>query len=216
MAGRGRGRGKPIIPLAGDQMGFGKIENAPPILQPPPSYPPLEYKAVPTNITQEMRYLLQLKKNFADYFHESFYNVQPIVVKKDIERYSDRLQDMLTAQPSYETRYNWTRMPEELKPKTIKRKKTNLKISVNKKIKDIDVSSKLQELEQKETTQHSDNEDEEKEDENGNDDVEDKVDDEEENVDEEMDEGTDYVNSYFDNGEMYEDDDENLSDGGTF
>lgn len=31
--------------------------------------------------------------------------------------------------------------------------------------------------------------------------------------DEEMDDGTDYANNYFDNGEGYEDDDDNLEDG---
>lgn len=31
--------------------------------------------------------------------------------------------------------------------------------------------------------------------------------------DEEMDDGTDYANNYFDNGEAYEDEDDNLEDG---
>lgn len=31
--------------------------------------------------------------------------------------------------------------------------------------------------------------------------------------DEEMDDGTDYANNYFDNGEGYEDEDDNLEDG---
>ena len=35
---------------------------------------------------------------------------------------------------------------------------------------------------------------------------------EEEEIDEELDEGTDYANQYFDNGESYLDEDDNLED----
>lgn len=35
----------------------------------------------------------------------------------------------------------------------------------------------------------------------------------EEDEDEEMDDGTDYANNYFDNGEAYEEEDDNLDDG---
>jgi DNA-directed RNA polymerase III subunit RPC7 len=217
MAGRGRGRGKPLISLGGDQLNFGKTEVVPPILHPPPSYLPLEYKPLPTTISNELRYLLQLKKDFAEYMHESPNNVIPITVKKDIERYSDCYQDLLSSKEQYESRYNWIRMPTELKRKTKKRKGSKQKEPLKKKVKEIDIESKLQELEKKEITHHSDAEEDEKdEDELEEKDVEDKIDNEEEEVDEEMDEGTDYVNNYFDNGENYEDDEENLDDGAIF
>ncbi|XP_011503182.1 PREDICTED: DNA-directed RNA polymerase III subunit RPC7-like [Ceratosolen solmsi marchali] len=217
MASRGRGKGKPLISLGGDQGNFGKTEVAPPILQPPPSYLPLEYKPLPTTISNELRYLLQLKKDFAEYMHESPNNVLPIVIKKDIERYSDRYQDLLSMKQQYESRYDWTRMPIELKRKPKKRKGFKQKELVKKKIRDIDIESKLQELEKKETIHHSDAEEDEKDDDELDEkDVEDKIDNEEEEVDEEMDEGTDYVNNYFDNGENYEDDEENLDDGAIF
>lgn len=214
MAGRGRGRGKPLLPLGGEQ---GKTEVLPPILQPPPSYPPLEYKPASTNISQELRYLLQLKKDFAEYMHESPNNVLPVVVKKDIERYSDRYQDLLSTKQRYETRYDWTRLPAELKPQATKRKGDKTKTTAKKKRKEVDVESKLKELEKKETNQQSDAEEEDKDEEETEEkDTEDKVEEEEEDVDEEMDEGTDYVNNYFDNGENYEDDEENLDDGAIF
>ncbi|XP_001607617.1 DNA-directed RNA polymerase III subunit RPC7-like [Nasonia vitripennis] len=216
MAARGRGRGKPSLALPGDP-GIGKGEVLPPILQPPPAYPPLDFKPLPTTITNELRYLQQRKKEFADFMHESFNNVLPIVVKKDIERYSDRYQD-LSSTVKYHERYDWSRMPAELKPQVKKRKGDKTQKNAKKKKKDIDIESKLQELEKKETTANqSDAEEGDKDDDESEDkDVEDKVELEEEEIDEEMDEGTDYVNNYFDNGENYEDDEENLDDGAIF
>lgn len=206
-----------MIALSGDQLGFGKAEVLPPILQPPPSYPQLDYKPLPTTITSELRYLQQLKKDFAEYMHESYNNVLPIVIKKDIDRYSDRYQD-LSSTKKYHERYDWSRMPAELKPQVKKRKGDKTQNSAKKKKKDVDVESKLQELEKKETTANqSDAEEEEKDDDESEEkDLEDKVEEEEEEIDEEMDEGTDYVNNYFDNGENYEDDEENLDDGAIF
>ncbi|KAJ8664302.1 hypothetical protein QAD02_005964 [Eretmocerus hayati] len=156
MAGRGRGRGKPMVALSGDQLGVGKAEILPPILQPPPSYPPLEFKPYPTNVTNELRYLLQLKREYAEFMHESPNNVLSVVVKKDIERYSDRYQDLLSVKQRYDTRYDWTVMPAELKPSVQKRKGDKTKQNAKKKLKEVDIESKLQELEKKEVTQQND------------------------------------------------------------
>ena len=215
MGGRGRGRGKPLVALGGD-IGLGKTEILPPILQPPPSYPPLDYKPLPTTITHELRYFVQLKKDFTEFMHESPNNVLPIVIKKDIDRYSDRYQDSPTKE-RYETRYDWTRLPAELKRQERKRKGDKTKgPKSKKKAKEVDVDAKLSELENKETNQQSDTEEEDKNDEDTEEKDVENIEDQEEEADEEMDEGTDYVNSYFDNGEDYEDNDENLDDGPIF
>ncbi|XP_076751448.1 RNA polymerase III subunit G [Xylocopa sonorina] len=213
MAGRGRGRGKPSMSISTEQLGFAKGEALPPpVLQPPPKYPPLEYKPLPLNITTEMCYLLELKREYAEYMRESPNNVLPVVIKKDIDRYSDRYQDMITDKSSYDTRYDWSRMPAELKPQPRKRKGPKIE-KVEKKQKNVDVETKLQELEKKESSQQSDVEEEEKEEEETEEKDDEHAEEEEEEVDEEMDEGTDYVNNYFDNGEGYEDEDDNLDDG---
>ncbi|XP_023290459.1 DNA-directed RNA polymerase III subunit RPC7-like [Orussus abietinus] len=214
MAGRGRGRGKPSMSISTEQLGFGKGEALPPpVLQPPPKYPPLDYKPVPFSFTNEMNYLLELKRDFAEFMRESSNNVLPIVLKKDIERYSDRYQDMITDKTGYEARYDWSRMPSELKPTSRKRKNQDVTDTVATK-KEVDVETKLQELEKKENMQPGDaDEDAKVEGENEDKDVDENVEDEEEDADEEMDDGTDYVNNYFDNGEGYEDDDDNLDDG---
>lgn len=210
MAGRGRGRGKPSMSINVEQLGFNKGDALPPpVLQPPPKYPPLEYKPLPLNITTSMNYLLELKRGYTEFLRESPNNVLPIVIKKDIERYSDRYQDLITDKSSYETRYDWSRMPVELKPQSRKRKGPKPEGS-RKKEKNIDPEKKLQELEKKESSQQSDVEEEEEE---GEEKGEEQPEVEEEEMDEEMDEGTDYVNNYFDNGEGYDDEDDNLDDG---
>nr|XP_033341249.1 DNA-directed RNA polymerase III subunit RPC7-like isoform X2 [Megalopta genalis] len=191
MANRGRGRGKPTMSISADQLGFSKGEALPPpVLQPPPKYPTLEHKAWPPTINKEMSYLLELKREFAEYMRESQNNVVPLVVKKDIER-----------------------TPMELKPQPKKRKGQSGSSKPEKKQKSVDIETKLQELEKKETSQPSDAEEEEKEDEDAEDKDDEHAEDEEEEQDEEMDEGTDYVNNYFDNGEGYDDEDDNLDDG---
>lgn len=213
MAGRGRGRGKPSMSISTEQLGFAKGEALPPpVLQPPLKYPLLEYKPLPLNITKEMSYLLELKKGYAEYMRESPNNVLPLVIKKDIERYSDRYQDLITDKSSYESRYDWSRMPVELKPQLRKRKGQKCENPQTKR-KNVDIESKLQELEKKESLQQSDAEEEEKEEEEAEGKDDEQAEDEEEELDEEMDEGTDYVNNYFDNGEGYDDEDDNLDDG---
>lgn len=213
MTGRGRGRGKPSMSISTEQLGFAKGEALPPpVLQPPLKYPLLEYKPLPLNITKEMSYLLELKKGYAEYMRESPNNVLPLVIKKDIERYSDRYQDLITDKSSYESRYDWSRMPVELKPQLRKRKGQKCENPQIKR-KNVDIESKLQELEKKESLQQSDAEEEEKEEEEAEGKDDEQAEDEEEELDEEMDEGTDYVNNYFDNGEGYDDEDDNLDDG---
>ena len=201
--------------VTAEQLGFNKGDALPPpVLQPPSKYPLLDYKPQSFTITDEVNYLLELKKDFAEFLRESPYNVHPIVTKKDIDRYSDRYQDMTTDKTSYDVRYDWSMIPGELKPASKKRKAQDSKNVVNKKKKDVDIELKLQELEKKETNQQSDVEESDKnEGESEEKDADEHVEDEEEVVDEEMDDGTDYVNNYFDNGEGYDDEDDNLDDG---
>ncbi|KAI4482621.1 hypothetical protein M0804_008474 [Polistes exclamans] len=212
MAGRGHGKGS--MSFTFEQLGLTKAEAMMhPVLEPPPKYPILKYKPLPFTITNEISYLIELKRDFSEYFKESPFNVQPIEVKKDVERYSDRFQDLMIDKSGYETKYDWSKIPAELKPSSIRRKKALATAVPNKKQKLVDVESKLQELEKKEINQQGEvvESEEEKIEEEEEEEKEMGVDEDE--VDEEMDEGTDYVNSYFDNGEGYDDEEDNIDDG---
>lgn len=110
--------------------------------------------------------------------------------------------DKLVAQlPSVKEKYDWRLFPAELRPKVLAKR---LK---SKSDKNVDVQQRLNQLEQMEENDEDkvvkDDEEEVKEDEEIV----------EEEQDEEMDDGTDYANNYFDNGEDYEDEDDNLDDG---
>ncbi|XP_026464211.1 DNA-directed RNA polymerase III subunit RPC7-like [Ctenocephalides felis] len=108
----------------------------------------------------------------------------------------------------------WKHLPLELKPGGIKNRQ-NIKLST-KKTKTIDINSRLSILEQNELQggkkRKLDDDDLEllnKED-NDVEDKEEELDDE--HPDEEMDTGTDYVCDYFDNGEAFDDEDDNLDE----
>lgn len=211
MAGRGRGRGKPTMSISNEQLGLSKEQQPPQVAQPPPNFPPLIYKPVTFNITDEFSYLFELKRDFAEFMKESAYNVEPVIIKKDIDRYSDHYLSKVT---SFESRYDWSRMPLELKPLTKKRKSVNSGVVIPNKRKEINIEEKLKELEKKEISHNSDVEEDTKEEEDKEEkDPDEIIEDEEEDIDEEMDDGTDYVNNYFDNGEGYDEEEDNIDDG---
>ncbi|CAB0041492.1 unnamed protein product [Trichogramma brassicae] len=225
MSGRGRGRGRGgraggiQLPTDG-----GKSEQPTQIFQPPPDFPQLESKPVPYEITRDMKYECQIRKEFVDYLVGSEYYVKLDVKNNDIERYCDRIQE---PEKKWESKVNWNWMPKylqddlklslkrhrvkELKVKkgvSLKRPATS-KSSTNKRAKnEVDINNKLAELEKQEETVKSDEED--KDEEEELEELEEQI------ADEEMDEGTDYMNSYFDNGENYEEEDDNLDDGAIF
>lgn len=209
--------------MALEQLGVQKGEVLPErVLGPPETYPPLEFR--PVQPAQEKNlaesYLLVVKKDFREHMQNSQYFIQPGVKKPDIERYSDRYQ-FLASHRGHLT-LNWSRFPKELHPSSVsalkkkrkllaKRREVNVKKA---RTKDLNVSETLEALEKKEQQGGEDNEE-------GEEGMEEKAEEEGleelEEVDEELDEGTDYVNSYFDNGESYiDDDDDALEEGGVF
>lgn len=209
----GRGRGKPTMSFATEQLGFSKGEVPAPVLQPPPSYPPLERKPLPIIESNEMNYLVELKRDFAEYMRESPNYIQPIAQKKDIERYSDRYQDAVADTSESKLNYDWSRLPAELKLSEKRKKTQGVKKQVKKR-KTVDVESKLAELEKKERMQQTGVE-EVREEEEDEDEKELKDDEEEEErIDGEMDDETDYTNIPIND----EDDDsgDDLDEGPTF
>lgn len=213
----GRGRGKPTMSFSMEQLGISKGEILPaPVLQPSPSYPQLDHKPLPIQLTTEMSYLVELKRDFTEYMRESPNNVQAAILNEDVERFCEDFEETIAEynKSKYEAYHDWNRMPTELKLSR-KRKSRQQNIGWIKKKKDMDIAKKLAELEKRENTQQPDAEEEDKEEEDEEENGEGKemgerVKDEEE-IDE-MDDGTDYANEYFENGDNYYSEDDNDDD----
>lgn len=212
----GRGKGKASMSFSMEQLGLSKgdmlsVHASASLLQPSPSYPMLDHKPLPIQMTTEISYLVELKRDFTEYMRESSNNVQAVILNEDIERYYEDYEAITGYNRSeYESKYDWSRMPMELK--SSKRKiQQSVKPNKNRKIMETsNIENKLMELEKEESTQRLNTEEEvedEEEDEDKNKEEE-HVKDEEE-IDEEMDHGTDYANDYFDTGENYYSEDDN-------
>ncbi|KAJ8971146.1 hypothetical protein NQ317_003436 [Molorchus minor] len=207
MAGRGRGgrggRGGITKSFNREQltaMGVGGAEILPgPVTQPPPLYPLLDRRPVPINPSLETDYLLILRQDFIDHMQLSgAYLKMPESKNKEPQQAIDKLMAQL---PSAKEKYDWSLFPSELRPKIVARRikrKPAKEVNVDERL---SVLEKQEEKTESETVVNPENVEGETE----------EVEVEEE--DEEMDDGTDYANNYFDNGEDYEDEDDNLEDG---
>ncbi|KAG8196837.1 hypothetical protein JTE90_027550 [Oedothorax gibbosus] len=194
MSGRGRGRGRGFPPK---KTGFGTEDVPPPLNQPPPIYPQLLFKPVPLVTGKKMMYTLTLKQEIRTSFRESGYFVQPVSVKKDIERYTDKYELVHAAD---QIAWDKALFPKELFAEPQKKKK---KVPATPK-KEIAIVQKLEVLEEKEKKEEGDVEPEEEEEEMV----------EEEDNEEELEDETDYASNYFDNGENYlDEDDDNDNEG---
>lgn len=223
MAGRGRGRGKSVS-FDVQALGFGRGEALPAaILQPPPLFPPQEFKPVPLAHSEDYDYMLALKQEFVATLHKSPYYLKLDDKRCDIERYSDKYQ--LTQQDSSDSlNPDWRRLPAELKAKERKvrkvKKVSTIKPNIvpRKKVKtevdEKEITKTLETLEKKEESGAdaeeggaekegaAEGEEEEEEKDEDAEDLEGLELDEED-----LEEETDYAFSYFDNGEGYGDDD---------
>jgi len=216
--GRGRGRGGAAVSFNIEQLGLTKGDEIPCHLKPPPLYPPLENKPIPLNDGIEDKYLLTVHKELNIRMKNSpFHLVTTKMVKKGIESFYDRKYNNLSHLDK-ELPVQWARMPTELQASKIASKKRRATTVFSRRTKqkmDVDLNQILSKLEGTEKTE-SDAEDDTTENKKANDDDdlnEDREDVEDEEVeDEELDEGTDYANQYFDNGESYLDEDDNLDD----
>jgi len=221
MAGRGRGRGRATT-FNLEQLGFNRGDALPPpILQPPPLFPSLEYKPLPLASSEELDYMLALKQEFRGTMRSSVYFIHPTEVKKECIRYSEKCKENEQITETLDKHIDWRRIPSELKPKLKKRKSTTAVPHLSKRndaktralpVANLDEKLKVLESQEKET---SEVEDEEKKEEDEDEDRE--VEEDLDNYDEEQEEETDYISSYFDNGENYNDDeDDNLDDGAIY
>ncbi|XP_060777828.1 RNA polymerase III subunit GL b isoform X2 [Neoarius graeffei] len=210
MAGRGRGRGRAQLSFPVEAVGIGKGENLPPsTVQPTPLFPPLEHKPVPLQTGEEAEYMLALKQEFRGAMKTLPFYIRPAAPKKDVERYSDKYQNLEPSDNTIEWSPDWKRLPKELRVR-VKRPPRSSVISKSSKQPQVDkeIIRKLETLEKKEQVVSSDEEEGEKkktEDE--------EAEGEEEYDEEEFEEETDYIMSYFDNGEDFgADSDDNMDE----
>ncbi|XP_068618264.1 DNA-directed RNA polymerase III subunit RPC7-like [Battus philenor] len=214
MSGRGRGGGLSFTHDQLQALGIARGDNTGPILVPPPLFPKLEVKPLPLNCDAATDYMLIVKDQFIEYLHETPAYVKQNTRTDGIERYSDKYKQLaLDAKQGKVLDCVWVNMPAELRPQANRIRMTTRK----RKLDDANLlTKKLQTLEKKETLDENDDTTENKDDEtvkkeNDNEDEEELEDEEEQEY--EIDEGTDYANNYFDNGEDYDDEDDNLDDG---
>jgi len=176
-----------------ETLGLGRGDIPANVLAPPPLFPPLVNRPV------------QINKGLRE--------------KRLLEIQSSMMKQFKSSQPSQYQRIDWNYLPKELKIGVQKRTKSVKPNLTDRKSKIGNIEDRLKNLEEKEKKDDSD-EDEEIDKKGGNDseDEEKKEADEEleEEADEEMDDGTDYANNFFDNGEGYEDEDDNLDEGGIY
>lgn len=221
MAGRGRGRGRNVS-FNVEALGFGRGEALPgPILQPPPLFPARDFKPVPLETGEDYDYMVALKQEFRGTVRKSVFYLKPSEKAKDIERYSDKYQQAQEAAEKWTP--DWRRLPAELKAKEKKARKTKSTVKPNlvarKKAKKApeEIQKTLEALEKKELEDKDDEEDdnEDQQEEGEKEKKEEGVEEEEEDIidEEELEEETDYIQSYFDNGEGYGDDDDDVDEG---
>ncbi|XP_076102139.1 DNA-directed RNA polymerase III subunit RPC7-like [Mytilus galloprovincialis] len=215
MAGRGRGRGR-TVSFNVEALGINKGEvPIGPVLQPPPLFPPQEFKPVPLKQSEDYEYICALKKEFIGFMKKSPYYIQSKEKRKDIDRYSDKYQSGQDTLGQWNP--DWRMFPDELKPAEKKVRKfggskpikPNIPASKKSKTSEKEISKTLEKLEKKEAAM-TDKEGEEEEEEEGANPEKKTEEDLDLDIDEEIDEEeeTDYILTYFDNGETYGDDDD--------
>ncbi|CAG9837262.1 unnamed protein product [Diabrotica balteata] len=215
MGGRGRGgrggRGGVSKSFNKEQLaslGVGNKELVPgPVLEPPLLYPIMERRPAPLSQSLEMDYLLILRQDFIDHMQLSGSYLKMPESKHQPQQEIDKLVAQL---PSAKEKFDWRLFPSELRPKVLVKR-----VPKSEKSKNVNIEQRLNALEKLEVKTENVETTKVKTEVEENDDDEDKGEFEglEDEEDEEMDDGTDYANNYFDNGEGYEDEDDNLEDG---
>ncbi|XP_075160869.1 RNA polymerase III subunit G [Haematobia irritans] len=212
----GRGRGVKTGSLTQEQLQtLGCVgKDMPQVAQaPPPTFPPLMSKPVSLETTASQNYQILWKEDFLTHMRDSAYFLQPsgkTITARNPLRFRNKglnTTDCTKMKPKIE--FNWSLMPAELQMANKKRRFISKASDESKKAKTGNIEDKLKILEEKERT-----EDDTEVANKGNSDSEQELEEEMgEDVDDEMDDENDYGNAYFDNGEAYNEEDDNLDDG---
>ncbi|KAH8300445.1 hypothetical protein KR018_006107 [Drosophila ironensis] len=214
MAGRGRG-GKTGTFTAEQMSMLGCTKDLPVQTAPPPTFPPVLNRPTALETTPNQNYQLLWKEDFLTRMRDSPYyilsNSQDTQSKEHKEWREKALERLrLNTQPEF----NYKLMPRELN--TTSRKRRNADQKPRLLAKKANIEDRLKVLEQKELKNGDGGGGEAEEDDvkqESDSEHEDDQEDAEAGLDEEMDEENDYGNTYFDNGEAYNDDEDNLDDG---
>ncbi|XP_055056163.1 DNA-directed RNA polymerase III subunit RPC7 [Misgurnus anguillicaudatus] len=197
MAGKGRG----IAAFTFNLEALGITRGSMPEAQrgPAPIFPQIEYKPGPLKAGEDEDYIRALKQEMRGRMKDLPFNVKPYEKKSNVERYKEKYAKEIKKIEDSDWTPEWNRLPKELKPQKIMKKKTDSKKSkvLTNKDKE-DVLTKLDELEKKGDV-NSDEEDDAKVDKKGEGEEELEGDLDEEEIEEE----NDYIANYFEDGDDY-------------
>ncbi|EDW94727.1 DNA-directed RNA polymerase III subunit RPC7-like [Drosophila yakuba] len=205
----GRGRGGKTGTLTAEQMAMlGCTKDMPVQTAPPPTFPPVLNRPTALETTATQNYQLLWKEDFLNRMRDSPYYIvsasqdtKNLVHKDWREKAMERMK--LKAHPDF----NYKAMPQELNISSRKRRGADAKPKLL--AKKTNIEDRLKVLEQKELKSGGGEQDEAKQES----DSEQEEEDPEAALDDEMDEDNDYGATYFDNGEAFNDEDDNLDDG---
>ncbi|BFF98664.1 DNA-directed RNA polymerase III subunit RPC7 [Drosophila madeirensis] len=207
----GRGRGGKTGTLTAEQLAMlGCVKDMPVQSAPQPTFPPVMNKPIAVETTTAQNYQLLWKEQFLNRMRDSpYYIVSACQDKQNLEHKDWRERALERMKLKSEPEFNYKAMPRELNTTNRKRRGADARPKLL--AKKTNIEDRLKALEQKELKTGTENEQDDAKKESDSE-QEDELD-EEAALDDEMDDENDYGNSYFDNGEAYNDEDDNLDDG---
>lgn len=117
--GGGRGRGRASLSFNVEQMGLTQESLPGPVLQPPPLFPPLNFK--PSSLLNNASYesQLQLKSDFLEYFTKS-----DVFINLKTQSHNEQGLDSEESKVINKTLHvDWSYLPPELRPNASRKKK---------------------------------------------------------------------------------------------
>ncbi|XP_002135059.2 DNA-directed RNA polymerase III subunit RPC7 [Drosophila pseudoobscura] len=208
----GRGRGGKTGTLTAEQLAMlGCVKDLPVQSAPQPTFPPVMNKPIALETTEAESFQLMWKEKFLNRMRNSpYYVVSESEKKQNLEQKDWREKILGQKKPKKQPEFNYRAMPRELNMSNRKRRGADARPKLL--TKKTDIEDRLKVLEQKELKTGAENEQDDAKKESDSE-QDDEMDDPEAALDDEMDDENDYGNSYFDNGEAYNEEDDNLDDG---
>ncbi|XP_016964987.1 DNA-directed RNA polymerase III subunit RPC7 [Drosophila biarmipes] len=207
----GRGRGGKTGTLTAEQMAMlGCTKDLPVQTAPPPTFPPVLNRPTTLETTATQNYQLLWKEDFLNRMRDSpYYIVSASQESQKLENKDWREKAMTRLKLKTQPEFNYKAMPQELNISGRKRRAADARPKLL--AKKTNIEDRLKVLEQKELKSGGGEQDEVKQESDSE--QEEDADDPEAAMDDEMDEDNDYGATYFDNGEAFNDEDDNLDDG---
>ncbi|XP_017059035.1 DNA-directed RNA polymerase III subunit RPC7 [Drosophila ficusphila] len=207
----GRGRGGKTGTLTAEQMAMlGCTKDLPVQTAPPPTFPPILNRPTTLETTATQNYQLLWKEDFLNRMRDSpYYIISASQESKNVEHKDWREKAMERMKLKAQPEFNYKAMPQELNISSRKRRGADARPKLL--AKKTNIEDRLKVLEQKELKSGGGEQDEIKQESDSE--QEEEQEDPEAALDDEMDEDNDYGATYFDNGEAFNDEDDNLDDG---